>query len=212
MNHHRSLSIVLSAALLLLAASSAEAAPLRYDYVTGVASVRLVQGMTVLSSATADLTGTFATFDDAVPALTDFEFVIDDDSVLLGPLGSIDVFLTATDALGFSAPATPLGGGVYSWSGGAVDVVGSLSFTGGLLDGQTVPVTISLPSISGNFRTASTATETFGLANAFNVYFFEIDGVPYHVQASVGFKGLAVPEPATAALLALGLAAIARRR
>lgn len=207
----RRLALPVFAALSLLAAS-ADATPVRYDYVTGVASFRLVQGQTVLGADTAALVGTFATFDAAAPALTDLEFVIDDGAVTLGPLGSIDVTLTATDAPGFSAPATPLGGGVYSWSGGGVDVVGSLSFTGGLLAGQTVPVNLFLPSLNGNFRTASTATETFGLANAFNVYFFTLGGVQYHVQASVAFKGEAVPEPASALLVAAGLAAIARPR
>lgn len=208
---HR-LLVATAAAVLPLLASTAGATPVQYDYVTGVANVRLVQGQTVLGSDNATLTGTFATFDDAVPALTDLEFVVDDGSVVLGPLGSIDVLLTATDAAGFSAPATPLGGGVYSWSGGAVDVVGSLSFTGGLLNGQTVPVNIVLPTLNGNFRTASTATETFGLANAFDVYFFSVAGVDYHVQVSVAFKGEAVPEPSTAVLFALGLGAIAGRR
>jgi hypothetical protein len=198
-------------ALLLLAASVAEATPVRYDYVTGSAHVRLMQGTTLVAADTATITGTFATFDDAVPALTDFEFVVDDNSVVLGPLGSIDVLLAVTDGAGWAGPATPIGGGVYNWTGGPASVVGSLAFTGGLLAGQTVPVAISIPTLNGNFRTAATATETFSLTNAIAVYFFNVGPTQYHVQVSAAFKGV-VPEPSTALLLSAGLVGIAARR
>ena len=205
-----------SATLFLLVASAASATPVRYDYVFGNASVTLIQevpGGPVLGSDIATLTGTFATFDTAVPALTDFEFIIDDNSVILGPLGSIDVYLVASAASGFSAPATPVGVDIYTWSGGAVDVTGSLAFTGGLLDGQTVPVAISLASVDGGFRTTVFGTETFGIANAFTIYSFSIDGVDYRVRVNVAFKGVPeVPEPSMAALVALALAGIAFHR
>ena len=206
---HRSL--LLLAALLVVVAGSADATPVQYDYVTGVANVRLHQGMTLLASDNATITGTYATFDDAVPALTDFEIVVDDNAVVLGPLGSIDVLLTAVDGAGWSGPATPTGPQTWNWTGGPASVTGSLAFTGGLLNGQTIPVAISIPTLNGNFRTASTATDTFSLTNAFTVYSFNVEGVDYHVQVSVAFKGV-VPEASTAALLALGLCGLAQRR
>ncbi len=204
-----------AAVLLPLIASSAGATPVQYDFILGSVSVSLVEnspGKPVLASDTATLTGTFATFDDAVPALIDFEFVIDDNSVVLGPLGSIDVYLTASAAGGFSAPATPLGGGVYSWSGGAVDVTGSLTFTGGPLDGQTAPVAISLPSVDGLFQTAMIGPQVVGVVNAFDVYAFTIEGVDYFIRANVSFQGAPVPEPSSVALAALALAAVAYSR
>lgn len=205
-------AVLITAALGSLLAASAGATPLQYDFVRGSASVRLVQQQTVLATDSADLTGTFATFDDAVPALTDFEWVVDDGSIVLGPLGTIDAQLTATPALGFSAPATVAGVDVWNWSGGPVSVVGSLSFTGGLLDGQTVPVNILLPEIHGTFRTATVDDDTFSLTNAINVYQFDLEGQHYILQLGVAFKGLAVPEPSTAVLVAMGLVIAARRR
>lgn len=208
----RTPAAVLAAALGCLFAASAGATPLQYDFVRGSASVRLVQAQTVLAADSADLTGTFATFDDAVPALTDFEWVVDDGSIVLGPLGTIDALLTATPAPGFSAPATPAGVDVWNWSGGPVSVVGSLSFTGGLLGGQTVPVNIQLPELHGTFRTATLGDDTFSLTNAINVYQFDLQGQHYILQLGVAFKGLAVPEPSTAVLVAMGLVIAARRR
>jgi hypothetical protein len=203
-----------AAVLLPLIALSADATPVQYDYVFGNVSVTLVEvpGGAVVGADTATLTGTFATFDEAVPELVDFEWIVDDDSVVLGALGSIDAYLTATAAPLFSAPATDLGGGVYSWTGGAMDVAGSLSFTGGLLDGQTIPVAVSFASINGMFRTSTVATETFGITNAFDIYQFSINDQEYRIRFNIGFKGVPqVPEPSAVALVALGLAAIARR-
>ena len=202
----------LAAALLLLLPLPAAATPLTWLYYYGTTRALLFQGNTQVGSAIADMSGTFATFDEDVPALLDFEFVVDDDSVVLGPLGSMDVLLTATPSAGFSAPATPIGGGRYSWVGGAVDIVGSISFTGGLLGGQTVPINVTAASLNGYFDTVEFGDETFGLTEAIDIFEFNVLGVPYKLRAHVVFKGVPIPEPTTAVLLAAGLVALARRR
>lgn len=207
--------LLAAAALLPLVATSAGAIPVQYDYVFGNVSVTLVAvpSGTVLGADTADLTGTFATFDEDVPELVDFEFVVDDDNVVLGALGTIDAFLTGTAGAGFPAPATPLGGGLYSWTGGDMDVVGSLSFTGGFFDGQTIPVAVTITSINGQFRTTTVGDETFGITNAFDIYQFSHEGQDYRIRFNVAFKGVPqVPEPSTLVLAALGLAAVGRLR
>jgi hypothetical protein len=190
----------------------ASATPITYGYVAGHATINLATGNTVLSSDTATITGTFVTFDDAIPALTDFEFVIDDGAVNLGPLGSVDVLLTATAPPGFSGPATPIGVDNWSWTGSAYDIVGSLGFTGGPFNGQTIPVNLTLPSLSGFFRTGTVNGNDFSLTNAVDIYQFTAGGVPYKVQVMVQFNAVPVPEPATAALLAGGLVALVARR
>jgi hypothetical protein len=196
----------------LLLPASAGATPLRYDFFSGTATARLLQGTTLVASAAADLAGTFSTFDDAVPELVDFEFVVDDDTVSMGFLGNIDVFLTVTPSAGFSAPAAAAGVDRWSWEGGPVDVVGSLSFTGGALNGQTVPVNLTLADVRGFFRTDELGDDTFGFTDAIDVLDVTILGQPYKLGVNLAFKGVPVPEPATAALLAGGLAALAARR
>jgi hypothetical protein len=192
---------------------AAHALPVTYDFVFGVATANLLANGVPVGSATADMTGTFATFDDAVPELVDFQFVIDDPSVTLGPLGTMDVLLTASGAPGFSAPATPISGGRYAWVGNLVDVVGSISFTGGIFNGQTLPVSLTLSNVDGQFRTGSLADETFGFTDAIDVFTFMNAGVQYKLVVHAAWKGVpVVPEPATAGLLALGLAGLARRR
>jgi hypothetical protein len=200
------LALAVTLPLLPVAAS---ATPITYSFQAGYATVNLATGNTLLSSDTAAITGTFVTFDDALPALVDFEFVIDDGAVSLGPLGSVDALLTATASAGFSGPATPIGPDEYSWSGGAFDIVGSLGFTGGPFDGSTIPVDLTLPSLSGFFRTGTVNGNEFSLTNAAEVYEFVADGVPYKVQLMFQFNAIPVPEPATVALLAAGLVGLA---
>ncbi len=203
------LALAVTLPLLPVAAS---ATPITYSYSAGYATVNLATGNTVLSSDTAAITGTFVTFDSAVPALIDFEFVIDDGAVDLGPLGSVDVLLTATAPNGFSGPATPIGPDNYSWSGSAYDIVGSLGFTGGPFNGQTIPVDLTLPSLSGFFRTGAVNGNDFSLSNSVDIYQFVLNGTPFKVQVAVQFNAIPVPEPATVALLAAGLVAVASRR
>jgi hypothetical protein len=200
------------AAMLPLLPVAAVATPITYGYLAGHATVNLASGNTVLSSDTATITGTFVTFDAAIPALLDFEFVIDDGAVNLGPLGSVDVMLTATAPNTFLGPATLIGPDNYTWSGGPYDIVGSLAFTGGPLNGSNVPVNLTLPDLSGYFRTGSVNGNDFSLTNAVDIYHFAVNGVPYKVQVMVQFNAIPVPEPATAALLAGGLGLVATRR
>jgi hypothetical protein len=204
--------LLAAAASLPLWSAAASATPISYAFHAGHATVNLATGNTVLSSDTAAITGTFVTFDAAVPALTDFEFIVDDGAVDLGPLGSVDVLLTATAAPGFSGPAIPIGPENWSWSGSAYDIVGSLGFTGGPFNGQTIPVNLTLPNLSGFFRTGTVNGNDFSLTNAVDIHPFSVNGVPYKVQVMVQFNAVPVPEPATAALLAAGLVALARRR
>ena len=200
------------AVALPLWSTAASATPITYLFHAGHATVNLATGNTVLATDTATITGTFVTFDEALPALTDFEFVVDDGAVNLGPLGSVDVLLTATAPPGFSGPATPIGVDQWSWAGSAYDIVGSLAITGGPFNGQTIPVNLTLPNLSGFFRTGTVNGNDFSLTNAVDIYQFTLNGVPYKVQVMVQFNALPVPEPATAALLAMGLVAIGRRR
>lgn len=208
MNRVRSLAV----ALMLLLPLPAAATPVTWLYSYGTTRAQLWQGSTPVGLALADMSGTFSTFDAAIPALLDFEFVIDDDSVVLGPLGSMDVSLTVTPSPGFNAPATPISATRYTWAGGPVDIVGSIAFTGGVLNGQTIAVNHTATAVNGYFDTVPTATETFGLTEAIEIFNFAIDGVPYQLRAQVVFKGVPIPEPTTALLLGFGLVAIAGRR
>jgi hypothetical protein len=193
------LSVARSIAVLLVvgAASSAQAAPLLYNFTSGTARVTATFGALTIASSTIVLNGTQVTFDQSPASLTSFQFTAPTSVIpLLSILSGTSLTLSGLSVVpgaGYSNLSATVAGGInagpsaFSQTNAALS--GQIRLGGGgtlALNGITLGV-VTLPA-AGVFP-----------------------GGNVTIKADVIFNGI-VPEPGTALLMGMGIAGLAARR
>jgi hypothetical protein len=204
----------------LLYSLPASAATETYNFFSGYIDVTSTAGTDLVLDERIDLDGDFVVFDDAAPSLVSFRFTAPTTPTLtlLTPYGGFDTLviesLELTPGTAYASAGTQLTATTYSLNSGPIRVQSVYSAS----DSNNVNPPAS--NIALDFETA-TLSSTVDLG----IVMFEltgltigvIDGTPFGetdpliVKGDVTFVGV-VPEPSTATMLGLGLAALAWRR
>jgi len=207
----------------LALASSAAAAPVYYQFISGTASISATSGTTTLvENAELYLSGIFAEFDSVAPALTDFQFVTGPDQAihLSSAFGGYDEIIVNSASMEPGVGYTNLfasnnGGGNYSVTVAPVTVNGvySASNSAGPPPAPVSNVPISYVNTSPLVATIdiSVPGQEFFVLQGITLAVLQIPGEanPLVVKADLTFKGMVpVPEPATAGLVGVGLVAL----
>jgi hypothetical protein len=213
-------SLLLSAAVVLLAASS-QAAPITYSLTSGSVTITAtVGGNPVAGPVTFPLTGTSVRIDETSLVLNRIDLAIGSTGpILIAPpyLGFISVnidfatLVALNGTLSLFDPGPPSG---YNYSIGPVQVAGQFDAIN-LIPTNNInnaPFGFANPSASGTlFVDTNVALALDGIT----IGSIDPDGPggmdPLVLKGDFIFEGV-VPEPGTAILLGLGLAAVASRR
>ncbi len=203
----RSSIIVLS---LFVLVGTANAAPIRYDFVSGSATVGVTIGGNPIASASTALDGTFITYDAMALSIDDFELTSTDNRIPL-PFGSLAFDVTATPGAGYSSgPGTTT---TVQLGPVAIDLDAVLStffpipFSFDLTAQGPVGVDVA---VSGDMAKFDISEMLFGF-NKFRKNF----AITLDVQFVGKAAGPAIPEPTSALLFAVGAGVVAiviRRR
>jgi hypothetical protein len=216
------LSVARSIAILLVvgAASSAQAAPLVYNFTSGTARVTATYGALTIASSTIVLNGTQVTFDTSPASLTSFQFTAPTTVIpLLSILSGTSLTLSGLSVVpgaGYSnlsvtgpfAPPT-----TYNYTVGPVAATGTAAFTGAITAGPSA-FSQTNAALSGQIRLGGGGELalngiTLGVMTLPAAGIFPGGNVT--LKADVIFNGI-VPEPGTAMLMGLGIAGLAARR
>jgi hypothetical protein len=210
-------------------AGSAAAAPLTFTFTFGTATITAsTDSVPVLGSTTVDLTGTFVVFDPApggplVAELVDFAITAGPTSTisLSTPYGGYDQFViesvTLSPGTGYATTGATGGLPIFDLDVGPIDIdaVYSASYSAG--PPPPPASNVSIMATSSNLG-ATVLTDTMQLLMD-GVTLFTLAGGDFGeaedlvVKADIEWFGTftPIPEPGTASLLALGLAAIGVR-
>jgi hypothetical protein len=214
-------TVLAAAALALGGAATANAAPITYQYASGQATITVTAGVTALGTATLNLNGVFATFDAALPSLTNFQFTTAPNQwiTLVNLFGGFDQIWVNSGSLvpgtGYgTVSGTNLGSGHYLVSVAPVVVNGV--YTGRNSQNNTsagpfpisytnaTPLNATIDVIGGNFTLQGI---TLGIVPVPGEQF------PAVIKADITFRGATpVPEATTGALLALAAVGLLARR
>lgn len=200
-------AVLLATLLALLGLPVAAAAvPIQYDFVAGTASVEVAIDGDVQEVVSTPLSGSFVSFDAMAPAVTDLEYLIEDEIDLGDLFGTLELALTVEDGAGFSAPATQVGADSFTYTGGPLVLSAAVTVSGGSLGfwgngGDPVEATIDpvdgTVDVVGNTAFVHTEKEL-----SFDFIPFSEDDGEVVVTASVDFEGVPDPGPAVLLLLA----------
>lgn len=187
---------------------AAAAAPVQYDFTSGSASVTAtILDFGDVASVALPLSGTFVTFDEAVPELTDFEFAVTSSSIMLtSPFQGYDEIVlaaTLTPAPGYVNHGTT-GPNPYSFDVGPVVVTGSLH----AYDHDGIEADLDIPLFQlENDPLTGTVDIAMGMLTLEGVTFaiLDVDGGQLQITGDIVFEGVAVSEPTANLLLAAGL-------
>lgn len=212
-------AVLLATLLALLGLPAAAAAvPIQYDFVAGNASVEVAIDGDVEEVVSTPLSGSFVSFDAMAPAVTDLEYLIEEEIDLGSAFGTLELALTVVDGAGFSAPATQVAPGSFTYTGGPLLLSAEVTVSGGSLGfwgngGNPVEATIDpvdgTVDVVGSTAFVNTETEL-----SFDFVPFSEENGEVVVTASVDFEGVPEPGPAVLLLLAgagLGVRAARRR-
>jgi hypothetical protein len=209
----RSAALLLASVGILFVAAGAEATPITYNFSSGQAAVSATFGATTLGPVTFPLNGVQVTFDATALTLPSFQFTAGTGPVALpGVLSGTSLALSfdiAPSTTGYSSSAS--GSNPYSFTAGPVMVSGSATLSGGITGTKTLSFTN--PTLSGQIQITSGGDLTLNgitLGKITLPAWNSFPGGSVTLTTNVTFVGLAVPEPSTGALLAIGLTAFAR--
>ncbi len=214
-------SLLLSAAAVALFAVSAQASPITYIFTSGQVTITAtVSGSPVAGPVTVPLTGTSVRVDEGALVLSRIDLAIGTTgAIAIAPpyagYNSVNIdFATLTainGTLSLFDPGPPAG---YNYSIGPVTVAGQFDATNTnpLLNLNNKPFGFSNPSASGTlFVDTNVALALDGIT----IGSIDPDGPggvpPLVLKGDFQFEGT-IPEPGTALLMGLGLAAVAARR
>ena len=204
-------------------AGFASAAPVYYQFVSGTASISATSGTTTLvQNVELNLSGIFAQFDSVAPALTDFQFITAPNQAihLSTAFGGYDDIIVNSASMEPGTGYTNLfassnGAGNYSVTVAPVIVNGIYSASNSV--GPPPPPVSNIPisyvntsPLVANIDVTVPGEELFTLQGiTLAMLYVPGEANPLVVKADLTFKGMvAVPEPASIALVGVGLGAL----
>jgi len=203
--------LLLSLSLLLPLAAGA--APITFVVDHGGVTAGVSLNGTTIAVGAGQLTSGFVVFDDASGTIPDFSLQSNNLFVsvpaLPGAYNALDLDISIDPAAGYSSSAT--GSNPYTVTLGPIAV----SFSGAALD-NSPPVTVPPQAVAGvipinSFTVTAYYDGTEMRLGLLGVKVGEIrfGNLVYDVRADIEFVGFAIPEPALASLLAVGVAGLA---
>ncbi len=210
------------APIALLVAAPSAAVPQIYQFVSGQAHItaNVVGQTTLLVDTVVALDGTFFQFDPSPVGVPSFEISI----APTGPIpmsasyGGYDTFVIESALLvpgtGYGSTGIALGGGAYSVSMGPLDVNAVYSATDSTNTNppaNNVPISFTNPTLNASVDTDLILFELIGVTLGIIPGALVGEAQDLIVKGDITFVGQ-VPEPATGALLSLGLLGLALRR
>ena len=200
-------------------ASSANAVPTTFTFVSGQAVITASAGATLIVSDVVDLDGTFVDFETSPVGITDFVFSIGTSApiAMLTPYGGYDTFVIEsallTPGTSFSSSGLFVGGSEYSVSMGPIDVDAVYSASDSTLTNppaSNIPISFTNPTLNATVDANLVTFEMVGITLGV-IPPLPGETSPLVVKGDITFVGI-IPEPTTGLLVGMGLFGLALGR